>query len=164
MLRCSLYVFISSWLLVVMSSMTPDVFAGEKFRFYSQHANVLHKIETMEVGDEPGHKIAIFQAKGVGMRREGPVEPAYKIEIWGTGDYRDDGTGSAHGYGKFTFSDDSSYYEKWSSKMSKGHDVGTAVYFKGTGRFKGMKGESEFDCTLLGERFICEVEGTIELP
>ena len=164
MLRRSLYVFISSvWVLALMFSVTQDAF-GEKIRFHSQHVNVATKSETIEVGDEPGHTISMFRAKGVGIRREGPAEPAYKIEIWGTGDHRGDGTGKEHGYGKFTFLDGSSYYEKWSSQVSGGHDVGTAVYFNGTGRFKGMKGESKFDCTLLGDRFICEVEGTIELP
>ena len=165
MCRRSLFVVILPLgVLILMLVMMGHGFAGEKIRFHSQHINVATEIETVEVGDEPGHIITIFQAKGVGIRREGPTEPAYKIEIWGTGDYRSDGTGKEHGYGKFTFADGSSYYEEWVGQVSDGHDVGTAVYFNGTGRFKGMKGESEFDCTLLGDRFICEVDGTIELP
>ncbi len=35
---------------------------------------------------------------------------------------------------------------------------------KYSGRFKGMKGGSKFDCKLMGDRFACDVEGTIELP
>ncbi len=138
--------------------------AGETIHFKAQHINVATGSETVEIGDEPGHTLAMFQAKGVGIRREGPPEPPYKIEIWGTGDYRKDGTAKEHGYGKFTFSDGSSYYERWTSNVADGRDVGTAIYFNGTGRFKGMSGGSKFDCALLGDRFICEVEGTIELP
>lgn len=138
--------------------------AGEKIHFQSQHINVATKFETVEVGDEPGHVIAFFEAKGVGSRLKGPTEPPYKIEIWGSGDYREDGTGKGQGYGKFIFADGSSYFEKWTSSLKDGHDIGTAVYYNGTGRFKGMKGGSKFDCIPMGDRFICEVEGTIELP
>ncbi len=149
-------------LLMVLSS--HPVSAGEKIHFHSQHINVATKFETVEVGDEPGHVIAFFEAKGVGSRLKGPAEPPYKIDIWGSGDYRDDGTGKGQGYGKFVFADGSSYYERWTSTLKDGHDVGTAVYYNGTGRFKGMKGGSKFDCLPMGDRFICEVEGTIELP
>ena len=144
--------------------LTGQALAGEKIHFKAQHINVATGREAVEIGDEPGHTLAMFQAKGVGVRREGPAEPPYKIEIWGTGDYRKDGTGKEHGYGKFTFSDGSSYYEQWTGNVADGRDVGTAIYFNGTGRFKGMRGRSKFDCALLGDRFICEVEGTIELP
>ena len=137
---------------------------SEEFHFQSQHINVATKFETVNVEDEPGHVIAFFEAKGVGSRLKGPIEPPYKIEIWGSGDYRNDGTGTGQGYGKFIFYDGSSYYEKWSSNLKDGHDVGTAVYYNGTGRFKGMKGGSKFDCIPMGDRFICEVEGKIELP
>ena len=138
--------------------------AGETIRFRSQHVNVATRFDTIVVGDEPGHFIAMFQAKGLGIRREGPEEPPYKIQIWGTGDYRADGTGNDRGYGKFTFADGSTYYESWTGAVSGGRNVGTAVYFNGTGRFEGMTGESRFDCALLGDRFVCDVEGTIQLP
>ena len=42
--------------------------------------------------------------------------------------------------------------------------AGTAVYYNGTGRFAGMKGGSEFDCTPLGDRFVCKVDGVLERP
>jgi hypothetical protein len=149
---------------VLTAGMTHSAVAGETIKFHSQHINVSVKWESIEVPDQPGHVVGMFAAKGLGVRRSGPPEPPYKIEIWGTGDYRKDGTGADHGYGRFTFSDGSSYDEEWSGKVSGGRDVGTAVYSNGTGRFKGMKGGSKFDCQLFGDRFICEVDGTIELP
>ena len=60
--------------------------AGETIRFRSQHVNVATRFDTIVVGDEPGHVIAMFEAKGLGIRREGPEEPPYKIRIRGTGD------------------------------------------------------------------------------
>ena len=138
--------------------------AAEKIQFQSIHTNVATVSESIEIGDEPGHLIAMFQAKGVGVRQVGPEEAPYKIEIWGTGDYRGDGTGEEQGYGKFIFADGSSYYERWIGKVVDGQGKGTAVYFNGTGRFAGMKGGSKFVCTSLGDRFVCDVEGTIEIP
>ena len=138
--------------------------AGEIIKFRSKHINVATRFDTVEVGDKPGHVVALFQAKGVGSRYEGPEEPPYKIEISGTGDYQGDGTGKELGYGKFIFSDGSYYFERWTGNVKGDRDTGTAVYFGGTGRFNGMKGGSKFDCILLGDRFICDVEGTIELP
>lgn len=154
----------ASGIAILMVVLIQPVSAGEKIQFHAQHVNVATRFDTLMVGDEPGHFIAFFQASGVGKRSEGPPEPPYKIEVWGTGDYRSDGTGKEHGYAKFTFFDGSSYYEEFTSQVADGHDIGTAVYYKGTGRFEGMKGGSKFDCTLLGDRFICEVDGTLELP
>ena len=138
--------------------------AGETIKFRSKHINVAQRFDTIEIGDVKGHVQAIFTAKGVGSRYEGPEEPPYKIEIWGIGDYKGDGTGNEIGYGKFIFSDGSSYYEQWNGNVKGDRDTGTATYYGGTGRFEGMKGGSKFDCLLLGDRFICDVEGTIELP
>ena len=150
--------------LALTGVVTYPAVAGETIKFHSQHINVSTKWESIDVPDQPGHVVGMFAAKGVGIRRSGPPEPFYKIEIWGTGDYRKDGTGRDHGYGRFTFSDGASYDEEWTGNVSGGRDVGTAMYYNGTGRFKGMKGGSKFDCQLFGDRFVCEVDGTIELP
>ena len=138
--------------------------SGEVIKFKSHHNNVGTKWESSELGDVPGHIRGTFEAKGIGIRYVGPAEPPYKIDIWGSGEYWKDGTGSDRGYGKFTFADGSYYYEEWTGKVANGRDVGTAVYYGGSGRFKGMKGGSKFDCLLMGDRIACEVEGTIELP
>jgi len=138
--------------------------AGETIVFHAQHINVATRFDTFEVGDQKGHVLAYFQAKGVGIRREGPPEPFYKCDLSGTVDIRADGTATEHGFGKFTFSDGSTYNEEWTSKWGDGRDIGTAVYYNGTGRFAGAKGGSKFDCLLMGDRFVCEVDGRLELP
>ena len=150
--------------LVLTGGMTHVAIAGETIKFHSQHINVGTKWDTTELGDEPGHITANFAAKGVGLRRVGPPEPPYKGDFWGTGEYRKDGTGNERGYGRFTFSDGAIFLEEWAGKVAGGHAFGTAVYYGGTGRFKGLKGGSKYDCSLLGDRVLCEVEGTIELP
>ena len=156
------YVLTAS-LLVLIFTANPAL-SGERIEFYSKHINVSTGSETVEVGDEPGHILAFFRAKGVGTRLEGPEEPPYKIEIQGTGDYRADGSGKDQGYGKFIFADGSYYFERWSGKVKDGRAVGIATYYGGSGRFAGMEGSSKYDCGLMGDRFICDVHGVIELP
>ena len=151
-------------LIVLLFDGRQNVFAGERIEFQSTHINVVSRFDTLRVDDDAGRFIAIIRASGVGKRNIGPEEPPYTIEIWGTGDYTNDGSGDEHGYGKFTFADGSSYFEEWTSKAGGGKGVGTAVYYNGTGRFKGMKGGSKFDCTALGDRFSCDVNGWIDLP
>ena len=143
-----------------------DAWADQVIKFRAKHVNVAKRFDTVEVGDTPGHIIAIHEAKGVGSRYEGPPEKPYKLEVCGTGDYQADHTGKDQGYLKAIFSDDSTISLKWSGTIKNGKLVGTGVYYGGTGRFKGMKEGSgeKFDCILLGDRFICDVEGTIILP
>ena len=151
-------------ILIAILFLIESAHAVERIEFYSKHINVVTSSESVEVGDEPGHILAFFAASGVGTRLEGPEEPPYKIEIWGSGDYRGDGTGKDQGYGKFIFADGSYYFEKWSGEVEDGRAVGTADYYGGSGRFEGMTGGSKYDCTSLGDRFICDVRGVIELP
>jgi hypothetical protein len=95
-------------------------FAAETIKFHSQHILVVSKFDSIEMPDQVGHIIGMFQAKGVGVRRTGPQEPPYKIEAWGTGDYRKDGTGKDRGYARFIFADGSSYDEDWAGSGSGG--------------------------------------------
>ena len=138
--------------------------AGEVIKYKSHHSNVVTKWESSELGDEPGHIRGTFELKGIGTRYSGPSEPPYKVDCWGAGEYWKDGTGSDSGYCKFTFADGSYFYATWSGKVANGHDVGSAVYYGGSGRFKGIRGGEKFDAKLMGDRSATEVDGTIELP
>jgi hypothetical protein len=132
--------------------------------FKALHTNVSTRFDTLLIGDEPGHLVAFFTAKGVGTHIVGGEKSPYKIDVWGSGDYRADGTGQEQGYARFTFNDGSLFYERWSSEVADSRDIGTAKYYGGTGRFEGMTGHSKFDCQLLGDRFICSVDGVLESP
>ncbi len=92
--------WVSCLVVLLLAAMTV-AWGGKTIKFQSQHINVVTRSDQVEIGDEPGHAISLFEAKGLGIRREGPKEPPYKIEIWGTGDSRGDGTGKGSGYGKF---------------------------------------------------------------
>jgi hypothetical protein len=149
------------FVLVALSS----AMAGERIEYRAKHCNVSTKFEAVEVGDESGHVVAVYEAKGIGVRIEGAPGGPYKLDLKGTGDWRGDGTGTDQGYGKATYPDGSYYYLKWSDTTHKaGRNSGTAVYFGGTGRFKGMTGGEKFDCISLGDRFVCDVDAWIELP
>ena len=118
------YVLFASILILIFTANA--VVSGERIEFYAKHINVSTGSEAVEVGDEPGHILAFFSAKGVGTRLEGPEEPPYKIEIQGTGDYRADGSGKDQGYGKFIFADGSYYFERWSGEVKDGRALGSA--------------------------------------
>ena len=138
--------------------------AGEVIKFKSHHSNVVTKWESAELGDEPGHIRANFEAKGIGLGDGAPNEPPCKVDIWGSGEYRKDWSGSDRGYTKYGFSDGSHFFEEWAGKVANGRNVGSGVYYGGGGRFKGIKGGSTYDCKQMGDRFLCDVEGTIEFP
>lgn len=118
-------------------AMTCGATAGETIKFKTHHNNVGTKWDSSEMGDEPGHIRATFEAKGIGIRYSGPSEEPYKVDVWGSGEYWKDGTGSDRGYGKFTFSDGSYFYEDWVGKVANGRDVGTARYYGGSGHARG---------------------------
>ena len=139
--------------------------AGERIEYRGKQVGVFTKFEAVEVGDEEGHVVALWEAKGIGIRIEGAPSGPCKLDLKGLGDYRGDGTGTEQGYGKATYPDSSYYYIKWSDATIKaGRSYGTSVYFGGTGRFKGMTGEEKFDCISLEDRFVCDVDVWIELP
>ena len=142
-----------------------DAMAGERIEYRSKHVNFGVKWEPIEVGDKPGHVIALSEAKGVGVRYQGAPGGPYKLEIHEMVELRGDGTGTSSGYGKATYPDASSYFLKWKDTSIKGDRAwGTATYYGGTGRFKGMTGGEKFDCKLLGDRFVCDIDAWIELP
>jgi hypothetical protein len=142
-----------------------NTMAGERIEYRSKHVNFGIGWKPVEVGDKPGHVIALSEAKGVGVRYEGAPGGPYKLEIREMVELYGDGTGTSSGYGKATYLDDSSYFLKWEDINIKDDRAwGTAVYYGGTGRFKGMTGGEKFDCKLLGDRFVCDIDAWIELP
>ena len=50
-----------------------DAAADQIIKFRTTHINVSKRFDPVEVGDKPGHIVAIFEAKGVGKRYEGPA-------------------------------------------------------------------------------------------
>jgi hypothetical protein len=160
-------IIVLSALIILTFSVTVvgDAMARERIEFRAKHCNVGTRWEPVEIGDEPGHVIALSEAKGIGVIIEGTPGGPYKLELHEMVELRGDGTGTSTGYGKATYPDGSSYYLNWRGVSIKdGHATGSSVYYGGTGRFKGMKGGEDVDCLLLGDRFRCDVDAWIELP
>jgi hypothetical protein len=142
-----------------------NAMAGQRIKYRAKHCNVSVKYDPAEVGDEPGHVISTWQAKGIGIILEGTSGGPYKLDLWGAAESRADGYATDCGYGKITYPDGSSYMIKWKDTEPRGgRGTGTAVYYGGTGRFKGMKGGEEYNCLSLGDRFMCDIDAWMELP
>lgn len=131
----------------------PITQAADEFAYSS----VLHslKVETMEVGDVPGHIVGVFQSGGLGFFTKGPISGQTATRT-GTGyfDYVN-GKGTFRNYLVYTFQDGSTL-----SVIATGTNTpvdggkratykGETEWIGGTGKFEGMKGKGTFK----GERF-----------
>jgi hypothetical protein len=105
------------------------------------------KVEFMPIGDEKGHAIGVYENRGLMIHENGEV--ATEIS---KGTFESiEGINYFKGYCVQTFEDDSTIWMKYegSSKLApngKGRVVEKTDFeiFKGTGRFKGIKGSGTF--------------------
>ena len=79
-----------------------NAIAGQKIKYRAKHCNVSVKYEPAEAGDEAGHVIATWQAKGIGIILEGTSGGPCKLDLWGAAESRADGFATDCGYGKIT--------------------------------------------------------------
>ena len=108
--------------------------------------------ERIEFRSKPINVVPSNESNDANTYLKAPEGPPYKIEIWGSGDYGDDGIGKDQAYNKFIFTDESYYFEGESDEGKEGRTVGNAEYYSG----------SIYDRTSLGDRFICDTHGVIE--
>jgi hypothetical protein len=137
--------------------------AGEKVKAHGASFTV--KFEQMEVGDEEGHVIAIYEQKQI-----------YISEI--TGDKTSSttigfmdlntktGEGSGKGYGVTYYKDGDKTFRSWEGKsVGPGHWQGTYKVIKGTGKYEGIKGGGNWDSYYVApQQSYMEVEGEFEIP
>ena len=106
----------------------------------------ISNIQNIPVGDEEGHRLAVFERRGAVIFEDG--ETAALVGT-GTTDATKDGQGGSSYY-QFTFKDGSTIWSKWqfTGKLPPGEKLMTiepkAEFIKGTGRFDGIKGN--FTC------------------
>jgi len=112
-----------------------------------KHFTYITKVEIIPVGDTKGHRVGVFERRGLALFEDGEVA-AYLIR--GTFDFTKQG-GPGNAYFQITYKDGSTILgkapftmaltpgEKLPSVKSKGQ------YIKGTGRFEGIKGT--FTCS-----------------
>lgn len=128
--------------------------------------NVKHNVkwEKIEVGDEEGHVVAIYENKGVHSRTDGKT-----FVYWECGNLDINlktGVGSGNGYGTHTDKDGDKTYFTWEGKIAgKGIWKGTWTYTSGTGKFEGIKGGGTFTSyDIAPGQSYNDFEGEEELP
>jgi len=121
--------------------------AGEKFKLRTVKYNV--KWEPVNVPDEEGHVIAVYEHKGISTNMEGKTFGDGWV-TWETGlvDINlKTGLGSGHGYGVVTDRDGDKYYLAWKGKRVRGGKLWTGYWefestiVKGTGKYEGIQGK-----------------------
>jgi len=108
--------------------------------------NYIVSAEWLPVGDEEGHVMGIQKREGTAVFTDGE---SAKYSFVGTFDIPNGKEGTANGYTKLEFEDQSLIMISWTSELpwSNGKlptNTGRGTIIKGTGRFKGIQGKSVF--------------------
>jgi hypothetical protein len=139
--------------------------AGEKFKMRAHWYWV--KAEPINVPREEGRFLAVFDYKGILTVLEGnKLMDGMAAHNVGVGDVNPKaGTGFGHGELLFTDRNGDKVYWTWEGKAVKGIWSGPATCVGGTGKFKGMKGESTWSEVVVGPNLsYVDWDGEIELP
>ena len=140
--------------------------AGEKRQIKSHGANYMTVMHQLEVGDEEGHVLIIFEQKaiyfneangdkftdrGVSFMDMNPNKPA---EIYLTG------------YGVNTDKDGDKRIRSFKGKpIAEGQWKGVFTITGGTGKFEGVSGSGTWTSNMLApKQSYVEVEGEMEMP
>jgi len=113
-----------------------NTLAGEKFK--GRTVKHMLKWEQINVGDEEGHVLVLFEAKGISTDLQGKSYTDGWVEHEeGLFDMNTKtGAGSCQGYSEFASKDGEKIYIKWKGTAANG----TWTFFKGTGRYDGIRG------------------------
>ena len=139
--------------------------AGKKQKYKSHGASYTVKWEQIEVGDEEGHVVVVYEAKQIyfneitGEKTAGPTVNMMDINL-------KTGQGFMQGYGSVADKDGDKIFRTHEGKpVGKGHWKGTWTTGKGTGKYEGIKGGGTWDSYSLGpQQSYMEVEGEMEMP
>ena len=113
--------------------------AGEKF--IGRTVKHLLKWEQINVGDEEGHVIVLFEGKGISTDLQGKSYTDGWVEHEeGLFDMNNKtGAGSCQGYSEFASKEGEKIYIKWKCGPTNVAN-GTWTFFKGTGKYEGIRG------------------------
>jgi hypothetical protein len=147
-----------------------DALAGEKVK--GQIVSHTLKWEQINVGDEDGHVVAVYEGKGITTNSEGkgylngfPYQETSLLDI-----NLKTGLGSGHGYGYQTDRDGDKVYWTWEGRRLQGGKFGTGywaatwTYVKGTGKFEGIQGKGTSQGYNIGGDNLIDFEGDVVLP
>ena len=165
-MSCSKIFAVTAVVMFVFGIATIDcAVAGEKVKMKAHGVGYNVKWEKIDVGDEAGHMIGIYENKGIafneitGERTVGrglgmmDINPKTKLV-------------TTRGYGVSTDKDGDKTVRKVEGKaVGKGHSEGVWTYVKGTGKYEGIKGGGTFSSYSLGQgQSYWEAEGEVEMP
>jgi len=139
--------------------------AGEKIKYKSHGATFNDKWEQIEVGDEEGHVLAVYNSKAIWFNEStGKKSAGFSVNTMDIN--LKTGQGFVQGYGITTDKDGDKMIRTHKGKPAgKGHWKGTFVYAKGTGKYEGITGGGTWDSYSLGKgQSYNEVEGEYQLP
>jgi hypothetical protein len=137
--------------------------AGEKVK--SRATSVRTKWHSIEVGDEGGHTIAVFENKNVYFN-EKTGEKSTGISSGLLDMNFKTGKGTVNGYVVRTYSNGDKVISSTEGKpVGKGHSKGTFTIIRGTGKYKGIEGNGTWESKSLAPG-ISEliIEGETEMP
>ena len=139
--------------------------AGEKVKIKAHGAMLNVKWEQIEVGDEEGHVIGIYESKGIAFDEITGARSAERgigmLDI-----NPKTGLVTSRGYGVTTNKDGDKTVRKVEGKaVGKGHSEGVWTYVKGTGKYEGIKGGGTWSSySLAPGQSYWEAEGEVEMP
>ena len=165
-MSCSKIFAVTAVVMFVFGIATIDcAVAGEKVKMKAHGAGYNVKWEKIDVGDEAGHMIGIYENKGIAFneitgertldRGLGMMDINPKTKLVTT-----------RGYGVSTDKDGDKMFRKYEGKaVGKGHSEGVWTYVKGTGKYEGIKGEGTWSSySLAPGQSYWEAEGEVEMP
>lgn len=137
--------------------------AGEKVRVSA--TSVRTKWHSIEVGDEGGHTIAVYENKNVyfdektGAKSTGISKGILDMNF-------KTGKGTVKGYVVRTFSNGDKLISSYEGKpVGKGHSKGTFTLTRGTGKLEGIKGKGTWESKSLAPGISHMIlEGEREIP
>ena len=136
--------------------------AGEKVK--GRNAKHTTRWEQIEVGDEEGHVVGIYEAKGIVSRTDGKTFVTWECGLLDMN--LKTGLGSGTGHGVTTDRDGDKMHWTWKGKTVKpGIWEGTLAYVKGTGKYEGIKGKGTYtNYTIAPRQNYADFEMEEELP
>jgi hypothetical protein len=166
MSRFKIFAFITLITLAFGVVIVGDALAGEKVKLRSVMYGT--KWEQINVGDEEGHVIAVYEAKGIDTNMQGKkFMDGWLYRESGLMDMNGKaGTWSAQGYGECTDRDGDKIFITWEGKKDKKETgEGTNAILKGTGKWQGIQGKGTWVAVpAVDNRWYSDGELEVELP
>jgi hypothetical protein len=145
MSRFKLIAFIALITLAFGVSLVADALAGEKMKGRTVKYTV--KWESVDVGDEEGHVVAVYEHRGVQSILEGrkSADGAVLREVGLLDMNMKSLTGSGFGYGDLTDKDGDKYSFTWKGGTTEPKLwEGEFTVVNGTGKYDGMRGKATY--------------------